>query len=87
MSRSINSKSDSIDLKENLENIEDVSATDLILERYPLIKDKSTEELAALNRAVLKKLDWRFLPCITMMLLMKCVTPELTNSPPCSILY
>ncbi|KAL5353857.1 hypothetical protein ACLOAV_001901 [Pseudogymnoascus australis] len=70
MSRSINSKSDSIDLKERVENIENVPSADLILERYPLIKDKSTEELSALNKTVLKKLDWRFLPCITMMLLM-----------------
>lgn len=71
MGRSINSKSDSIDLKDSVENIENVPGADLILERYPLIKNKSTEELSALNRAVLKKLDWRFLPCITMMLLMK----------------
>lgn len=41
------------------------------LQRYPLLADKSEEELEALNKAVLKKLDWKFLPCITLMLLMK----------------
>lgn len=44
------------------------------LQRYPLLAEKSPEELAVLNKAVLKKLDWKFLPCITLMLLMKYVT-------------
>jgi hypothetical protein len=42
-----------------------------ILNRYPLLVGKSQEELASLNKKVLKKLDWKFLPCITLMLLMK----------------
>ncbi|KAM3418098.1 hypothetical protein BST61_g6303 [Cercospora zeina] len=42
----------------------------LLLERFPLICNKSPEELAKLNKAVLRKLDWKFLPCITGMLLM-----------------
>lgn len=41
------------------------------LQQYPLLADKSPEELDGLNRSVLKKLDWKFLPCITVMLLMK----------------
>jgi hypothetical protein len=41
------------------------------LSRYPLLVGKSDEELEKLNKSVLKKLDWKFLPCITMMLLMK----------------
>jgi hypothetical protein len=44
------------------------------LQQYPLLAEKSPEELTALNKAVLKKLDWKFLPCITLMLLMKYVT-------------
>lgn len=41
------------------------------LARYPLLANKTPEELKALNAKVLRKLDWRFLPCITAMLLMK----------------
>jgi hypothetical protein len=41
------------------------------LSKYPLLTDKSDEELEQLNKSVLRKLDWKFLPCITMMLLMK----------------
>jgi hypothetical protein len=53
--------------------IELVEATtaDVILERYDLLKNKSQDELDALNKSVLRKLDWKFLPCITAMLLMK----------------
>jgi hypothetical protein len=42
-------------------------------QQYPLLADKTEEEMKALNKAVLKKLDWKFLPCITVMLLMKYV--------------
>jgi hypothetical protein len=42
-------------------------------QQYPLLADKTDEEIKALNKAVLKKLDWKFLPCITVMLLMKYV--------------
>lgn len=41
------------------------------IQQYPLLREKSPEELAALTKAVLRKLDWKFLPCITLMLLMK----------------
>jgi hypothetical protein len=41
------------------------------LQRYPLLADKNEDEIKALDKAVLKKLDWKFLPCITVMLLMK----------------
>ncbi|CAG9948409.1 unnamed protein product [Clonostachys rosea f. rosea IK726] len=39
-------------------------------QRYPLLANASPEKLDALNKAVLKKLDWRFLTVITLMLLM-----------------
>jgi hypothetical protein len=42
----------------------------LYLERFPLLQGKTEEELAALNKKLLKKLDYRFLPTVTMMLLM-----------------
>jgi ABC-type metal ion transport system substrate-binding protein len=40
-------------------------------QQYPLLANASEEKLAALNKAVLRRLDWVFLPVITMMLLMK----------------
>lgn len=42
-------------------------------QRYPLLAAASQEKLDALDKAVLKKLDWKFLPIITVMLLMKYV--------------
>jgi hypothetical protein len=42
------------------------------LQGYPLLLGKSKDELDKLNKAVLKKLDWKFLFIITLMLLMKC---------------
>lgn len=43
----------------------------MLLDRYPLLKDLSQEELDKLNKTVVRKLDWVFLPCVTLMLLMK----------------
>lgn len=54
-----------------IEDAQPNSEARLWIQQYPLLKDKSEEELAALNKAVLRKLDWKFLPCITLMLLMK----------------
>jgi hypothetical protein len=60
-----------INTVEHVEKSGGISLHDEILQRYPLLADKSEVEMALLNKAVLKKLDWRFLPCITFMLLMK----------------
>ena len=62
-----------------IENAE-ILATDEYRDRYPLLRGKSTEELDSLNKAVLRRLDWKFPPCVTVMLLMKYV------NPPCLIL-
>lgn len=40
-------------------------------QRYSHLAEASPEKLYALNKAVLKKLDWKFLVVITLMLLMK----------------
>jgi hypothetical protein len=48
-----------------------VSDADLYLQGYPLLREKTKDELDKLNKAVLKKLDWKFLLIITLMLLMK----------------
>lgn len=39
-------------------------------QRYTLLAGLSKGQLDTLNKRVLRKLDWRFLPCITLMLLM-----------------
>ena len=57
--------------KDDVEVVEDAFSADPYLERYALLAGKSKEELNKLNKSVLRKLDWKFLPCITMMLLMK----------------
>lgn len=46
------------------------------LSRYSLLANKTPEELKALDKKVLRKLDWKFLPCITAMLLMKYVPAQ-----------
>ncbi|KAG4440832.1 hypothetical protein IFR05_003704 [Cadophora sp. M221] len=70
MARSIDSRNSQVDEKADFDYVESLPVPDILLERYSLIKDKSQEELDILNKAVLRKLDWKFLPCITMMLLM-----------------
>ncbi|GIZ48044.1 hypothetical protein CKM354_001111900 [Cercospora kikuchii] len=60
----------SIDKQNQIELVEATAIEDVLLERFPLISNKSKEELDALNKAVVRKLDWKFLPCITAMLLM-----------------
>lgn len=48
-----------------------LSGAEIFLQSYPLLREKSKDELDRLNKAVLKKLDWKFLLIITLMLLMK----------------
>ncbi|KAG9764958.1 major facilitator superfamily transporter, partial [Aureobasidium melanogenum] len=59
-----------LDKEKAVEHIESAPFESTYLEGFPLLRDKSDEELAVLNKKVLKKLDWKFLPCITAMLLM-----------------
>jgi hypothetical protein len=60
-----------INTVEHVEKSGGPTLDDEILQRYPLLAGKSEVEMALLNKKVLKKLDWKFLPCITFMLLMK----------------
>jgi hypothetical protein len=48
-----------------------LSEAEIFLQSYPLLREKSKDELDRLNKAILKKLDWKFLLIITLMLLMK----------------
>lgn len=47
-----------------------LSASD-IRQRFDTLKDLSDEQMTALNKKVVKKIDWRLMPCITVMFLMK----------------
>lgn len=68
--RSSMSKDDT-DSKIVLENLEHVPQDDQLLSLFPLLQDKSPEELKKLDKAVVRRLDWWFLPGVTMMLLMR----------------
>ena len=39
--------------------------------RFDTLRDLSAEQMAALNKKLVSKLDWRLMPCITLMFLMK----------------
>lgn len=68
-----NSKRGSVDVKVGIEWEENAPARDPLLEPYDLIRDKTPDELKALDRAVRKRLDWKFLPMVCAMLMMKSV--------------
>ncbi|KAF9878096.1 major facilitator superfamily transporter [Colletotrichum karsti] len=69
MGTSLDSKRGSIDAKVGIE-LENAPVRDPLLDPYDLIKDKSPEELRALDKSVRKKLDWKFLPMVCAMLMM-----------------
>jgi ABC-type transporter lipoprotein component MlaA len=43
----------------------------MIQARFETLKDLNEEEMAALNKRLVRRLDWRLMPCITLMFLMK----------------
>ncbi|RTE81592.1 hypothetical protein BHE90_003917 [Fusarium euwallaceae] len=70
MTGSVRSKHASLDIKDNVEFEEVAPPHDTILERYELIRNKTPEELKAIEKSLVRKLDWKFLPMVTAMLLM-----------------
>lgn len=66
----------------HVEASDDSRAAELfqLRQRYSLLADMSKERLEAVNKAVLKKLDWKFLPAVTVMLLMKYVPHPLLST-------
>jgi hypothetical protein len=42
-----------------------------IQHRFDTLRELSDEQMAALNKKVVRKIDWRLMPCITLMFLMK----------------
>lgn len=71
MPSSVKSNRHSLDIKSDVELEEFAPERDLILERYEIIREKSPEELRAIEKSLVRKLDWKFLPMVTAMLLMK----------------
>ncbi|KAG9254450.1 major facilitator superfamily domain-containing protein [Emericellopsis atlantica] len=45
-------------------------APEEIQARFPLLRDLSKEQMDALNKKVVSKIDWRMMPCVTLMFLM-----------------
>lgn len=41
--------------------------------RFPLLRDLGEAQMEALNNKLVKKIDWRLMPCVTAMFLMKYV--------------
>lgn len=39
--------------------------------RFDTLRDLSEEQMTKLNKQLVSKLDWRLMPCITLMFLMK----------------
>jgi predicted nucleic acid-binding protein len=68
---SLNSKRKSLDMKDDVEHSEIALERDLILERYEIIRDKSAEERRQIEKSLVRKLDFKFLPMVTAMLMMK----------------
>ncbi|KAM5350005.1 hypothetical protein ACJ41O_006510 [Fusarium nematophilum] len=70
MTASVRSKPTSLDLKVGAEFEETAPPRDEILERYELLRNKSPEELRLLEKSLVRKVDWKFLPMVTAMLMM-----------------
>lgn len=48
-----------------------------IQHRFETLRGLSTGEMEALNKKVRRIIDWRLMPCITLMFLMKCALSPL----------
>lgn len=55
---------------EKLEQHRDITPRD-IQARFELLRDLSDTEMEKLNKNLVKKIDWRMMPTITMMFLMR----------------
>ncbi|KAK8080321.1 hypothetical protein PG997_008139 [Apiospora hydei] len=64
------SRKSSIASKAEHFEVEEVPPRDATLEKFALLKDKTEDELKAVEKSLVRKLDWKFLPMVTAMLLM-----------------
>jgi hypothetical protein len=68
------------DVKDFAECEEVVFNDDEHLHHYPLLVCKTPEERKAIEKKLLRKLDWVMLPTVTLMLLMGCVRRNTAQS-------
>jgi hypothetical protein len=64
------SEKQNIEFKEVVEESVNITAQQ-IQARFDTLRDLSDEDMAALNKKLVKKIDWRLMPCVTLMFLMK----------------
>lgn len=62
-----------IQLEEHATEARGVITPEEIQARFETLRDLSKEEMDALNKRVVKIMDWRLMPCITVMFLMSYV--------------
>jgi hypothetical protein len=61
-----------MEVSEFKEEVVDYNITpQMIQSRFDLLRDLSEEQMASLNKQLVKRLDWRLMPIITLMFLMK----------------
>ncbi|KAF3044465.1 hypothetical protein E8E12_010937 [Didymella heteroderae] len=65
----VEEKKADVELKEFTEGNSHITPQQ-IQARFETLRDLSEEQMAALNKKLVKKLDWRLMPCITLMFLM-----------------
>jgi hypothetical protein len=58
------------DVKRVEEIVQSAASPEQLLQGWSLLRDKTQEERDVLQKKVLRKLDWMFLPCVTAMLIM-----------------
>jgi len=64
------SEKQNIEFKEVVEESVNITPQQ-IQARFDTLRDLSDEDMAALNKKLVKKIDWRLMPCVTLMFLMK----------------
>jgi hypothetical protein len=69
-STSAMSEKQNIEFKEVVEESVNITPQQ-IQARFDTLRDLSDEDMAALNKKLVKKIDWRLMPCVTLMFLMK----------------
>lgn len=65
-----NEKKADVEMKELTAEVHHITPQQ-IQARFEKLRHLSEEQMAALNKKLVRKLDWRLMPCITLMFLMK----------------
>ncbi|KAH6703214.1 major facilitator superfamily domain-containing protein [Leptodontidium sp. MPI-SDFR-AT-0119] len=65
-----NEKLDAVHVENGVAEQHDICTPEEVQGRYPLLRDLNRDQMASLNKKVLRKLDWRLMPTITIMFLL-----------------